>query len=72
MEVYNNNNNGEPRRLYRSNNKMLGGVCAGVAEYLNIDPTVVRVLAVVLFFTPFIPMLLVYLFVCLIVPNRPQ
>ena len=72
MEVYNNNNNGEPRRLYRSNNKMLAGVCAGVAEYLNIDPTVTRVLAVVLFFTPFIPMLLVYLFVCLIVPNRPQ
>lgn len=72
MEVYNNNNNGEPHRLYRSNNKMLAGVCAGVAEYLNIDPTVTRVLAVVLFFTPFIPMLLVYLFVCLIVPNRPQ
>lgn len=72
MEVYNNNNNGEPRRLYRSNNKMLAGVCAGVAEYLNIDPTVTRVLAVVLFFTPFIPMLLTYLFVCLVVPNRPQ
>lgn len=72
MEVYNNNNNREPRRLYRSNNKMLGGVCAGVAEYLNIDPTVVRVLAVILFFTPFIPMLLTYLFVCLVVPNRPQ
>ena len=72
MEVYNDNNNGEPRRLYRSNNKMLGGVCAGVAEYLNIDPTVVRVLAVVLFFTPVIPMLLTYLFVCLVVPNRPQ
>ena len=72
MEVYNDNNNGEPRRLYRSNNKMLGGVCAGVAEYLNIDPTVVRVLAVVLFFSPFIPMLLVYLFICLVVPNKPQ
>ena len=72
MEVYNDNNNGGPRRLYRSNNKMLAGVCAGVAEYLNIDPTVARVLAVVLFFTPFIPMLLVYLFICLIVPNRPQ
>ena len=72
MEVYNDNNNGGPRRLYRSNNKMLAGVCAGVAEYLNIDPTVVRVLAVLLFFTPFIPMLLTYMFVCLVVPNRPQ
>ena len=72
MEVYNDNNTGGPRRLYRSNNKMLAGVCAGVAEYLNIDPTVARVLAVVLFFTPFIPMLLVYLFICLVVPNKPQ
>lgn len=70
MEVYNDNNGGA-RRLYRSHDKMLGGVCAGVAEYLNIDPTVVRVLAVVLFFTPFIPMLLIYLFMCLLIPNKP-
>lgn len=71
MEVYNDNNNGGPRRLYRSNNKMLAGVCAGVAEYLNMDPTVVRVLAVVLFFVPLIPMLLIYLFMCLLIPNKP-
>ena len=39
--------NGEtkPRRLTRSNrNKMIEGVCGGLAEYLNMDPTVVRVL----------------------------
>ncbi|MBO5902558.1 MAG: PspC domain-containing protein [Tidjanibacter sp.] len=70
MEVYN-DNNGAPRRLYRSHDKMLGGVCAGVAEYLNMDPTVVRVLAVVLFFVPLIPMLLIYLFMCLLIPNKP-
>lgn len=70
MEVYNDNDGGA-RRLYRSHDKMLGGVCAGVAEYLNIDPTVARVLAVVLFFTPFIPMLLIYLFMCLLIPNKP-
>lgn len=70
MEVYNDNNGG-PRRLYRSHDKMLGGVCAGVAEYLNMDPTVVRVLAVVLFFVPLIPMLLIYLFMCLLIPNKP-
>ena len=34
-----------PRRLTRSNrNKMIAGVCGGLAEYLNMDPTVVRVL----------------------------
>ncbi|HEY6065778.1 MAG TPA: PspC domain-containing protein [Thermoanaerobaculia bacterium] len=36
-----------PRRLTRSNrNKMIAGVCGGLAEYLNMDPTVVRVLYV--------------------------
>ena len=31
------------KRLYRSNeNKMLAGVCGGIAEYFDIDPTLVR------------------------------
>ena len=32
------------KRLYKSNNRMLCGVCAGVAEYLGIDPTIVRLI----------------------------
>jgi len=32
------------RRLYKSNNKKICGVCAGVAEYFNIDPTIVRLI----------------------------
>lgn len=37
------------RRLVRSaDDRMLGGVCAGVADYLGVDPTVVRLLTVVL------------------------
>lgn len=37
-----------PRRLTRSaSDKMIGGVCAGLAEYAGVDPTLVRVLAVV-------------------------
>lgn len=37
------------KRLYKSNeNKMIDGVCAGIAEYFNIDPTLVRLGAVVL------------------------
>ena len=37
------------KRLYKSNkNKMLDGVCGGIAEYFNIDPTLVRLGAVVL------------------------
>ena len=30
------------KRLYKSNNRMLCGVCAGIAEYFGIDPTIVR------------------------------
>ncbi len=37
------------KRLYKSNkNKMIDGVCAGVAEYFAIDPTLIRLGAVVL------------------------
>ena len=39
----------ERKRLYKSrNNKMICGVCAGIADYFNIDPSVVRVLWAVL------------------------
>jgi phage shock protein PspC (stress-responsive transcriptional regulator) len=44
---------GEYKRLYRSGkNKYLGGVCGGVAEYLNIDPTLIRIFWVILVFFP--------------------
>jgi phage shock protein C len=36
-----------PRRLVRrTDDKMLGGVCAGLADHLGVDPTLVRVLTV--------------------------
>ena len=39
----------ERKRLYKSrNNKMICGVCAGIADYFNIDPLIVRVLWAVL------------------------
>ncbi len=38
-----------PRRLERSrNDRFIGGVCGGIAKYLNMDPTLVRILAVVI------------------------
>ena len=45
------------KKLYRSrNDKMVSGVCAGIANYLNIDPTLVRVIyAVLSVFTAFVP-----------------
>ena len=38
------------KRLYKSDNKMICGVCAGIAEYFNIDPTLVRLITVFLLF----------------------
>jgi phage shock protein PspC (stress-responsive transcriptional regulator) len=39
----------EPRKLYRSRSqRMLGGVCGGLAEYFNVDATLIRVLFLVL------------------------
>ncbi len=41
------NGESKPRRLTRSNrNKMIAGVCGGLAEYLDMDPTLMRVLYV--------------------------
>ena len=38
-------------KLYRSKKDcVIGGVCGGIAEYFNIDPTLVRLLAVLIFF----------------------
>jgi len=39
----------ETKRLYRSRrNRVLAGVCGGLGEYLNIDPIIIRILAVVI------------------------
>jgi phage shock protein C len=38
----------EPRRLHRSpTDRKLGGVCGGLADYLHIDPTLLRVIVIV-------------------------
>jgi phage shock protein PspC (stress-responsive transcriptional regulator) len=31
------------KKLYRSNDRIFGGVCAGIADYLDIDPTIFRI-----------------------------
>ena len=61
------------KKLYRSSNRILAGVCGGIAEYLNIDPTVVRVLYIVLsFFSAAFPGLLLYLILLRFIPNYDQ
>lgn len=61
----------EPKRLYRSRtNVMLGGVCAGLADYFNMDPTVMRLIFVLLALLGGHGLLL-YLILWLVVPQQP-
>jgi phage shock protein C len=59
-----------PKRLERSkSNRILGGVCAGVANYLNMDPTLVRVLTVVISLFTGVPIIL-YIIALFVVPEE--
>ena len=62
----------EPKRLYRSqSDRMIGGVCAGMGEYLGIDPTLIRLLFI--FTTVWGGAgALVYLVMLLVVPEDPH
>ncbi len=61
----------EPKRLYRSRtDTMLGGVCGGLAKYFTLDPTVVRLIFVLLFILAGQGLLL-YLILWLVVPLEP-
>lgn len=46
---------------------MLGGVAAGLAEYLDLDVTLVRVLFAIGFFSP-VPVVLIYLVLWVVIP----
>lgn len=56
------------KRLYKSNNRMLCGVCAGVAEYLGIDPTIVRLVWAALALTG--SGILLYIIAALVMPEN--
>jgi phage shock protein PspC (stress-responsive transcriptional regulator) len=61
----------EPRRLYRSeNDKMLGGVCGGLAAYLRIDPSVVRIIYALLILGSFGTALLLYIILWIALPPK--
>ncbi len=60
------------KRLYKSNtNKMIDGVCAGLAEYFNLDPTLVR-LAAVLFCALGGSGILAYIVAAIIIPRKTE
>ncbi len=62
---------GESRKLYRSRtNRSLAGVCGGLAEYFEVDVTLVRLVFVVaVFFAGVSPLL--YVLLWLVIPEEP-
>ncbi|PKM95553.1 MAG: hypothetical protein CVU84_05675 [Firmicutes bacterium HGW-Firmicutes-1] len=59
------------KKLYRSSNdKMISGVCAGIAQYFNVDPTLVRIGAVILGFASFFTLILGYIVCAIVMPEK--
>ncbi len=60
------------KRLYRSGkDKIIAGVCGGIAEYFNIDPVIVRILLILSIFLWGFGILF-YLIACIIIPRNPK
>ena len=61
------------KKLKKSADRMIGGVCGGVAEYFDVDPTIVRVAyACLTVFSAGFPRVVLYLILCLIMPRNDQ
>ena len=61
------------KKLYRStSDKMIAGVCGGLAEYFNIDPVIVRLVAVLLLLPGGVPGFLPYIILWIVVPEKPS
>ncbi|MCL2531867.1 MAG: PspC domain-containing protein [Oscillospiraceae bacterium] len=60
------------KKFYRSvSNRQVAGVCGGIGEYFNIDPTLVRVGYVLLsIFSAGFPGILAYILLAIIIPSR--
>jgi phage shock protein C len=64
----------EYKRLYRSNkDSMIAGVCGGLGEYFNLDPTIVRLITILLLFvTGLFPVLIIYIILSAVIPKNPN
>ena len=64
-------NNQTQKRLYRSKtNRVFAGICGGLGEYWNIDPTIIRLLWVLLvIFTGLVPGVIAYILAIFIIPE---
>ena len=61
-----------PKRLYRTNNKKICGVAGGLAEYFDLDPTIMRLLWILFAFVSCSTGVIAYLVCALVIPQSPQ
>ena len=61
------------KRLYRSStDKKICGVCAGIAEYFNLDPTIIRLIyACISVFSAAFPGVILYVILAFVIPENP-
>ena len=59
------------KKLYRNtSNKIIAGVCSGLAEYLNIDPTIIRLIWALIGLSG--AGIIAYLIAAVIIPEKPS
>jgi len=63
----------EPKKMYRSDtDKMIAGVCGGIAEYFTLDPTLVRIGYILLSVFTIFSGVLAYLILWIVIPKRKK
>ena len=60
----------ENKKLYLSEDKKIAGVCGGIAEYLNCDPTVIRVIYARLTIVTIFSGVIIYLILWAVIPHK--
>lgn len=60
------------KRLYKSRERMIFGVCGGIAKYFNIDPTLVRLIVVALSLFGIGTGIFAYIIAAIVIPNEPD
>ena len=61
------------KKLYLSDaNKKIGGVCGGLGEYFDVDPTLIRVIFILLALLSFGLGVIGYILIWMIIPRKPE
>ncbi len=60
------------KELHLSNNRIISGVCWGIAEYFEIDPSIIRLAwIVVTVLTGIVPGVIAYILAAIVIPRSP-